>query len=239
MMVSKTKRILMVVSNPAHNLQGWPAGFWGCELTHPYLEFTDAGYEVDIVSPKGGKLELDRASDPRNAEGYETNDIVTMGFLNIPAFVGQIENSRKLSDVDVADYDAVMICGGQASILTFRDDLDLQEAIRTAFESGTVVAALCYGVAALLDIKLSGGEYLLAGKTVTGFSNPEEDAIDARLNVKVNPFRVQDAATQRGARFVAGGIFEPFANRDGALITGQQKFSSRLTAQLVVKTLTL
>jgi len=239
MTARNSKRILMVVSNPAHNLQGSPAGFWGCELTHPYLEFTDAGYEVDIVSPKGGRLELERASDPRNAEGHETNDMITMGFLNIPAFVGQIEKSRKLSDVVLADYDAMVICGGQASILTFRDDLDLQEAIRTVFESGKIVAALCYGVSALLDVKLSGGDYLLAGKTVTGFSNAEEDAIDPRLDVKINPFRVQDAATQRGARFVGGGLFAAFANRDGALITGQQKFSSRLTAQLVVKTLGL
>jgi putative intracellular protease/amidase len=105
---SASKRLLMVVTNPATNLQGWPVGFWGCELSHPYFEFTSAGYEVDIVSPNGGKLELDAGSDPRNKQGFETKDLLTMGLLHTPELASQLQNSRALSEVDLASYEAMI-----------------------------------------------------------------------------------------------------------------------------------
>lgn len=60
------KRVAMVLSNPAvSTTTGWPVGFWWSELTHPYYEFGEAGCEVEIFSPNGGKCEADAMSDPR------------------------------------------------------------------------------------------------------------------------------------------------------------------------------
>jgi putative intracellular protease/amidase len=104
-------------------------------------------------------------------------------------------------------------------------------------ERRKLLVALCYGVSALLDVRLSGGEYFLAGRTVTGFSNAEEDILQAGSKASLNPFRIQDAAVERGATFVSGAPFAAFAQRDGRLITGQQKSSSRVTAQLALTAL--
>src|SRR5579883_1762665 len=148
------KRVLMVVSNPAKNTQGWPVGFWGCELTHPYYEFTEAGYSVEIASPKGGKVALDAWSDPRNKEGYETRDLITMGFLNIPELAGILKDTKALGQLTITDYDALFLCGGQAPMFTFRKDTVLKGAIRAAWEADKVVTAICHGVSSLLDVKL-------------------------------------------------------------------------------------
>ncbi|AFH50903.1 Putative intracellular protease/amidase [Ignavibacterium album JCM 16511] len=73
----KRKRVLLVAANPSVSKQtGWPIGFWAAELTHPYFEFTEKGYEVEIVSPDGGRLELDGFSDPRHESGYSAHDLM-------------------------------------------------------------------------------------------------------------------------------------------------------------------
>jgi putative intracellular protease/amidase len=65
------KHIALVISNPAvSSTTGWPVGFWWSELTHPFYEFTEKGYEVEIFSPDGGKCEPDALSDPNDASGY-------------------------------------------------------------------------------------------------------------------------------------------------------------------------
>jgi hypothetical protein len=37
---------------------------------------------VTIVSPKGGKCQLDAWSDPRDPSGYSAHDLISMGFMN-------------------------------------------------------------------------------------------------------------------------------------------------------------
>jgi putative intracellular protease/amidase len=51
------------------------------------------------------------------------------------------------------------------------------------------------------------------------------------------PWRIEDAARERGANYIQGGLFKPFVVRDGRLITGQQQYSGRKVAQLVISTL--
>jgi putative intracellular protease/amidase len=66
---SKTKRVAIVIANPATSTTtGWPVGFWRSELTHPFYAFQEAGYEVEVVSPAGGTCEADSMSDPRDAK---------------------------------------------------------------------------------------------------------------------------------------------------------------------------
>jgi putative intracellular protease/amidase len=232
------KKVLMVVANPAvSTTTGWPVGFWASELTHPWYEFTEAGYEVVLASPAGGEVRVDRLSDPRDASGYSAHDLISMGFLNTPGLAALLEHTEKLSELDLDAFNAIVVCGGQSPMFTFRDDEDLKGAIAHFYESEKVTAALCHGVAALIDAKLSGGEYLIADKTMTGFANVEEDAVDAISGQKVMPWRIEDAAAERRANFITGGLWKAFAVRDGRLITGQQQYSAREVARLVIRAL--
>ena len=95
----------------------------------------------------------------------------------------------------------------------------------------------CHGTAALLDLTLSDGSYLVDGKTVTGFANLEEDFGDAFVGQTVMPFRVEDELRQRGANYVQGGLFKAFAVRDGRLITGQQQYSARKVTDMLIEAL--
>jgi putative intracellular protease/amidase len=232
---STAKKALIVVANPATaTTTGWPVGFWAEELTHPYYELTERGIEVTIASPDGGKVEFDQLSDPRDESKWSANDLISMGFVNSPDLMALLEDTPRLSDLDVADFDAVMIAGGLAPMWTFRDNEQLKTTIAAFYEAEKPVAVYCHGTAALVDVKLSDGSYLIEGKTVTGFSNVEEDYSDAFVGQKVMPWRVEDAFKERGANYVQGGLFKAFVARDGRLITGQQQYSSRKVADALI-----
>jgi len=96
------KRILIVASNPSVSPQtGWPVGFWWAELTHPYWEFVERGYEVTIASPEGGELVPDGFSDPEDESGYSAHDLISLGFKKSPSHAALLENTTKLADVSV------------------------------------------------------------------------------------------------------------------------------------------
>jgi putative intracellular protease/amidase len=235
---TKSRRILQVVANPTTSTTtGWPVGFWAAELCHPYYEFTEAGYQVTIASPNGGKVEVDALSDPRDPSKWSADDLISMGFLNTPELVALLENTPKLSTLDYRSYDALVICGGQSPMFTFRNNTDLHDAIRAFYEAEKPVAVFCHGVAALVDATLSDGSYLVTGKTVTGFANVEEDYSDKAFGTRIMPWRLEDALKERGANYVQAGLFKQFAIRDGRLITGQQQYSARKVAQMMIAAL--
>jgi putative intracellular protease/amidase len=232
------KRILMVVANPGTSTTvGGPVGFWASELTHAWYEFVEAGYQVDLASPQGGRVVLDAMSDPRDASGYSAHDLISMGFLNTPNLTAMLDATRPIAAVTVADYDALVVAGGQSPMFTFPQDTALHRFVEAFWNAGKVVAALCHGVAALLYAKLPDGTPLIRGRQVTGFANSEEDFADAWMKTKVMPFRIEDEARKLGANYVAAPAFRAFAVRDGRLITGQQQYSGRATAALVIETL--
>jgi putative intracellular protease/amidase len=233
---SKPKMVLLVVANPSTSTtMGWPVGFWGAELTHPYYELSERGVEVTIASPDGGKVEMDSLSDPRDRSKWSAEDLVTMGFANTPELMALLEDTPKLGDLDLDEYDAIMVAGGQSPMFTFRENEDLKSAIRRFYESEKPTAVYCHGTAALVDLKLSDGAYLVDGKTVTGFANAEEEFSDSFVGQKVMPWRVEDVLVEHGANYVQGGLFKAFAVRDGRLITGQQQYSGRRVAQMVIE----
>jgi putative intracellular protease/amidase len=120
---------------------------------------------------------------------------------------------------------------------TYRESEPLKHALRTFYESEKPTAIYCHGTAALADLKLSDGTYLVADRTVTGFSNKEEEYSDSFVGQTVMPWRVEDVLRERGANYVQGGLFKAFAVRDGRLITGQQQYSGRRVAQMVIEAL--
>jgi putative intracellular protease/amidase len=235
---SRKKKALIVVSNPAvAPTVGWEVGFWGAELTHPYYELTQSGVEVTIASPNGGKVQMDTLSDPRDPSKWSSEDLITMGFVNTPELMALLDDTPKLADLELDEYDAIMIAGGLAPMFTFRDNPDIHDALRRFYESEKPTCIYCHGTAALVDLRLSDGSYLVAGKTVTGFSNAEEDYSDRFVGKKVMPFRVEDTLKERGANYIQGGLFKAFVVRDGRLITGQQQYSGRKVAQALIEAL--
>jgi putative intracellular protease/amidase len=235
---SKRKRVLIVVANPSTSTTlGWPVGFRAAELTHPYYELTERGVEVTIASPDGGKVEMDALSDPRDESRWSADDLITMGFVHTPELMALLERTPRLADLPLDDYDALLVAGGQSPMFTFRDNDDLKRAIVRFYEAEKPTAAYCHGTAALVDVRLSDGSYLVEGKTVTGFSNVEEAFGDSFVGQRIMPWRVEDALRERGANYVQGGLFKAFVVRDGRLITGQQQYSSRKVAQAVIEAL--
>jgi putative intracellular protease/amidase len=235
---SRHRKVLIVVANPTTSTTlGWPVGFWGAELTHPYYELTQRGVAVTIASPDGGKVEMDSLSDPRDDSKWSADDLITMGFLNTPELAALLQDTPRLADLDLDEYDAIMVAGGQAPMFSFRDNEHVHNALRRFYESEKPTCIYWHGTAALVDLKLSDGSYLVEGKTVTGFANVEEDFSDTFVGQKVMPFRIEDELKQRGANYVQGGLFKAFAVRDGRLITGQQQYSARKVAEMLIEAL--
>jgi putative intracellular protease/amidase len=242
----RTKRIAVVLANPAvSTTTGWPVGFWWSELAHPYFVLTEKGYQVEIYSPNGGKCEPDAISDPRDPSGYSSSDLISMGFLSTPRLANLIENTRKVSEIDTTSFDAILVAGGQAPMFTFEQAADLHRKFVEFFEAGRIACALCHGVAILRYAKLSNGEHLAKGRTVTGFANVEEDFADNAVwemkllsrDKHVMPWRIEDEMRHIGANYIQAGMWRGFAVRDGNLITGQQNFSGTETANLLAETL--
>jgi putative intracellular protease/amidase len=203
---ARPKRVAIVASNPSTSSQtGWPIGFWWAELTHPYWEFTERGYQVDIFSPDGGPLRTDAWSDPRDATRHPEDDLISLGFISSPRHASLAENSRPLSDVNVTEYDAVLLVGGQGPMYTSIDDSRVHRLVRDFYESSKLTAVICHAACVLLNVRCSDGRLLVDGKTWTGFANSQEDCVDA------------------------------FAVRDGNLITGQQQYSGVAAARLIVE----
>ena len=240
------KRVAIVIANPAtSSTTGWPVGFWWSELTHPYLAFHEAGYEVEVFSPSGGACEADGMSDPRDASGYSSSDLISLGFIHSPALVALIQKTKPVAEISVARFDAIVVAGGQAPMFTFEKATDLHKKFVEFHQAGKIAAALCHGVAVLRYAKLPNGDYLAKGKTVTGFANVEEDFADNAVwqmgalprDKHVMPWRIEDELKKLGANYVQAGLWRGFAIRDGNLITGQQNFSGAETASLIIETL--
>ena len=232
------KNILIVVANPSVSTTlGWPVGFWAAELIHPYDAFVKAGHQVTIASPKGGKVELDGFSDPRDASGYSKDDTLSLDYLSKPDFVNKLENTPAISSLKMSDFDALVVAGGQSPMFTYRGDAALAELFLQFYGAGKPTAALCHGTCLLLDLKNTDGSPFIRGKRITGFANSEEDFADQVVGQKVMPFRIEDEARQLGAEFVTAPAFQAHALADGNLITGQQQHSGHEVARLVLAAL--
>jgi putative intracellular protease/amidase len=243
---SRPKRIAIVLSNPAvSTTTGWPVGFWWSELTHPYFSLTEAGYRIDLHSPDGGTCEADAMSNPEDASQWQADDVISRGYLHDPDFLDLINTTRPVEQIDTDSYDAIVVIGGQSPMFSFATATHLHTKFVEFFELGKLTCALCHGTAVLRYATLSNGELLVAGKTVTGFANVEEDFADTATrqagaigpNQTLMPWRIEDELRKAGANFVQAGLFKPFAIRDGNLLTGQQNFSGGEVAKLILEAL--
>lgn len=229
------KNILIIAANPAiSTTTGWPVGFWASEVTHPYKAFEEAGYAVTIASPRGGRLEMDALSDPFDESGYSDWDEISKKILKSDSFQEAIENTPSIADLNMEDFDAIVVAGGQAPMFNFEEDLLLHQFFSDFYETGKITAALCHGTAILKFAKDKSGELIAKGKKVTGFTNGEEDDADKAAKVQVMPWRIEDELIRLGAKFEKGGNWQPYVVVDGNLITGQQNMSGSAVAKVII-----
>lgn len=224
------KKLLLVVTNVAHYESGLATGLWLSELTHIYHAAKQKGWEVIIASPKGGKVPI----DPESLKPF-VMDKITKEYYSSHGFLEVLNQSKSLTEVENDSFDCVYLAGGHATMYDFPNNDVLQSIIRKQYENGEMVAAICHGVGGLLNVKLSNGTYLISGKSLTGFDWFEESIAGRKKEV---PFNLEAAIKERGVKFEKA--FIPMTSNvvvDGNLITGQNPFSSKEIAKVIVNEL--
>ena len=223
-----SRRILHVVTNVSHyDNPAHKTGLWLSELTHAYAIFAGQGYEQHIVRPQGGRSPL----EPR-ALKWPLLDASAKAWLKTPAKMALLENTLSPQQVDPVRFDAIYFTGGHAVMWDFPDSAELQQITREIYERGGVVSAVCHGYCGLLNVRLSNGTLLVAGRRITGFSWTEEVLAGVARDM---PYNAQAEMQKRGARYEKALLpFVPHAVVDGRLVTGQNPNSAKLTAKRVV-----
>jgi len=224
-------RILIIVTNINMYASGnLNTGLWLSELTHIYHTAKNKGYDITIASPQGGNVPV----DPESLKHF-TLDKISEHYWNDNDFRLLLSNSEQLSKLTQQEYDLIYLAGGHGTMYDFPDDPTIQSMVRNQFESGKKVAAICHGVGGLLNVRLSNGEYLIKGKSMTGFDWFEETIARRKREV---PFNLEAAIKERGADLKKA--FIPMTSNvviDGNLITGQNPFSSKEIAKVVIEQL--
>lgn len=223
-------RILMVLtSHDQLGDTGKKTGFWLEEFATPYYIFRDANAEVTLASPDGGQPPLDPKSDEPD---FQTE--ATKRFKSDNDAQSALANTIRLSEVSPENYDAVFYPGGHGPLWDLAEDRNSIHLIETMIESGKHVAAVCHAPAVLRHVKAPDGSPLVRGRSVTGFSNTEEEAVQLD---NVVPFLLENELKAKGANYSKAEDWEPYAVTDGTLITGQNPASSGLVAKAVLKEL--
>lgn len=227
-----SNRILIIVTNISdYEKVGFRTGLWLGEMTHFWDVAEKAGYQMDIASPAGGYIPL----DPESLAASVLKDGVTEKRYEDRLFMNRLLDTMKIEDADPEAYDAIYMTGGHGVCFDFPQSAALAAVTAKMFEAEKVVSAVCHGPAGLLEVKLSNGEYLIAGKKVTGFSWNEE--IKAGREQAV-PYNLEEELKKRGAKYdKAWMAFSSHVVEDGLLITGQNPASAEGVGKAVVKKL--
>lgn len=219
-------KILMVLTS--HNTlgnTGRKTGFWLEEFAAPYYVFKDAGAEITLASPKGGQPPLDPKSDAPDAQTE-----ATLRFKQDTDAQTVLANTLTLSSVSADDYDAVFYPGGHGPLWDLAEDANSIALIEAFYAAGKPVAAVCHAPGALRHTKAADGSPLVQDKSVTGFANTEEAAVEL---TNVVPFLVEDELKKNGGKYSKTNDWQPYAVSDGNLITGQNPASSEPAAKLL------
>lgn len=221
----KKKVLFVLTSHGVKGSTGEPTGFYLSEVSHPWKALTQAGYEIDFVSPKGGNPPVD---------GFDLKDPVNKEFWENDVYRKKVENSMKPADVKPEEYAAIHYAGGHGTMWDFADNTGLAAIAAKIYENNGVVSAVCHGPAGLVNIKLSNGRYLVDGKRVNAFTNEEEIAVKLE---NVVPYMLETALIERGAKFEKSGLWQEHVTVDGRLITGQNPQSAHKLGSELVKAL--
>ena len=220
------KKILFVVtSHDKKGNTGQPTGYYLGEVTHPWEVLHNAGYEIDFVSPKGGKAPVD---------GFDLADPINKKFWEDTKYRHKIEHTMKPSEVKPDEYIGILYAGGHGTMWDFADNTALATIATKIYENNGLISAVCHGPAGLVNIKLSNGKYLVDGKKINAFTNEEEIAVGLE---KVVPFSLENKLIERGAKFEKSGLWQSHVIVDQRVITGQNPQSAHAVGVATLKEL--
>ncbi len=220
--ITRMTRVLIALTSTGKlGDTGRSTGFYASEAADPWEVFRAAGYDVEFTSIAGGRPPVDgqNSADPTQQAFFESVDL---------------DATPQPGELDPANYNAILYAGGHGTMWDFPDDADLARLAAGVYERDGVVAAVCHGPSGLVNLTLSDGSYLVAGKRVAAFTNDEESAVGL---TGVVPFLLADALAARGAEHVPAPNFAEQVIVDGRLVTGQNPASARGVAEQVVKLL--
>jgi len=220
---------MVLTAHDALGASGKKTGFWLDEFAAPYYAFKDAGADVVLASPRGGRPPIDPRSD---AADLQTDD--TRRFRADPTAQTRLASTVKLADIAAEDYDAVFYAGGHGAMFDWAEEPASIARAETLFAAGKPVSAVCHGSAVFRHTKGPDGELLVRGKKVAGFTNTEEAAVGLTDAV---PYLVEDMLRQKGGLYSKADNFQAHVVADGNLVTGQNPASSKGVAAEVVRLL--
>ncbi|MGC5364247.1 type 1 glutamine amidotransferase domain-containing protein [Streptomyces sp. DT24] len=212
---------LIVLSSTERLPNGRSAGFWLPEAAYPWRALLAAGWDFEFASTRAGRPPMG---------GVDRSDPPQRMFLEDPTVQDRLDRARTPDQLSPADYGVVFVAGGHGAIMDLPGDERLIRFLGDywAGRDFAVIAAVCHGVGALLDVPAPDGTPLVAGHRVTAFTQEEERAVGLD---EVVPYFLGEALTERGAHYEAGEPFRRHVVTDGALITGQNPASSAALAQ--------
>ncbi|AVS64777.1 type 1 glutamine amidotransferase domain-containing protein [Paracidovorax avenae] len=229
-MANTPKRILMVLtSHDRLGDTGKKTGFWLEEFVAPYYVFKDAGAEITLASPQGGQPPLDPKSDDERAQTDATRR-----FKADAEAQRQLATTVPLASVRAGDFDAVFYPGGHGPLWDLAEDAQSIALIEKTFAAKKPLALVCHAPGVLRHAKAPGGEPLVKGRKVTGFTNSEEEGVQL---TQVVPFLVEDMLKANGGLYEKGADWAPFVLTDGMLVTGQNPASSEPAAKALLQLL--
>ncbi len=206
--------LFVLTSHDVKGSTGEPTGYYLGEVTHALAVLEAAGVPVEFSSIDGGEPPVD---------GLDLSDPINARYWNDAGFLSAVGSTLKLSEVDPSRYAAIFFAGGHGAMWDFPTSPAVQSVARAIYEAGGVVAAVCHGPAALVNVTLSDGSPLVAGKDVAAFTNEEEAAVGLD---KVVPFLLATALSERGARHHPASAWTAKVVVDGRLVTGQNPQSA-------------
>ncbi|MFI0429316.1 type 1 glutamine amidotransferase domain-containing protein [Mariniflexile sp. HMF6888] len=210
------KHVLFIITSTNITGKGkHAAGYEFSEIADPYYEFINKGFTVDFASILGGKPPY---------VGYDSTQTTSKSFIESNGFK-RLNFSHKLSDIDIAAYDAIFFPGGLGLMTDMVDEPLVKEIIKNTYENNKIIGAVCHGPAALLNVTLSDGSNLLEGKKINSFTEAEEK-LDGHVLGYVIPFMLDEELIKQGAMFYHNKPFEPYVINDGNLVTGQNPASA-------------
>ena len=220
------KIVMVLTSHDTLGNTGRKTGFWLEELAAPYFVFKDSGTEVVLASPKGGQPPLEPES---NEPAFQTD--ITRRFEADAAANAQLAATVRLDSVKQEDYDSVFYPGGHGPMWDLIEDQNSIKLLEAFVAAGKTFAAVCHSSGALRRVKTPDGKLFVEGKTVTGFTNGEEEGVGL---TKVVPFLVEDEMLKLGAVFSKKANWAVHVVSDGLLITGQNPHSSGQAAKTLL-----
>jgi putative intracellular protease/amidase len=220
------KVLMVLTSHDQLGNTGRKTGFWLEELAAPYYVFKDAGAQITLASPKGGQPPLDPKS---NEPSFQTD--ITRRFEKDADANAELARTIRLDSVKQEDYDTVFYPGGHGPMWDLAEDKHSIKLLESFVSAGKTFAVVCHSTGALRHVKTPEGKPFVEGKTVTGFTNGEEEAVEL---TKVVPFLVEDEMLSLGAIFSKVKNWGVHTVIDGQLITGQNPASSGPAAKALI-----